>query len=151
MSKLLLVASIGALSMEMGASIPGIAEIEFPAKLTLTSHAPFNLSLPEVGAFIRPGSAVAIEVKRADDLLRTINSVSQIAFLNKSERLLDIHLGHESTAEPEPEPEPEAEEVAQETAQETAEEVAQETAEEPVKADTKTSAKASKSQKKEGK
>ena len=95
MSQLYVVASIGALSMDKGAGVPDLTEYKFPAEFTLKSYALFNLSLPEVGAFVRPGCSINVKIKSRDDLERMIHSVGQIAFLNSADRLLDICVSKE--------------------------------------------------------
>lgn len=167
MSKLLLVASIGALSMDKGAGVIDLEKHSFPADFVFESLAAFNLSLAEIKAFLRSGEKKTVRVQCRDDLARVVNSISQVALLNKSDALLNIYAHVDADdglgAEPEPEPEPELVAVAESTAEEgqvdaptqednesqadDLEEVSTESAKSPAKA----SAKAKKNSKKEDK
>lgn len=91
MSQLLLVASIGALSMDKGAGVVDLEKYSFPADFVFESLAAFNLSLAEIKAFLRSGEKKTVRVQCRDDMVRTVNSISQIAFLNKSDALLNIY------------------------------------------------------------
>lgn len=91
MSQLLLVASIGALSMDKGAGVVDLEKHSFPADFVFESLAAFNLSLAEIKAFLRSGEKKTVRVQCRDDLARVVNSISQVAFLNKSDALLNIY------------------------------------------------------------
>ena len=91
MSQLLLVASIGALSMDKGAGVVDLEKHSFPADFVFESLAAFNLSLAEIKAFLRSGESKTVRVQCRDDLARVVNSISQVAFLNKSDALLNIY------------------------------------------------------------
>lgn len=117
MNKLLLVASIGALSMDKGAGVIDLEKHSFPADFVFESLAAFNLSLAEIKAFLRSGEKKTVRVQCRDDLARVVNSISQVALLNKSDALLNIYAHVDADdglgAEPEPEPEPELVDVAE--------------------------------------
>lgn len=165
MSKLLLVASIGALSMDKGAGVIDLEKHSFPADFVFESLAAFNLSLAEIKAFLRSGEKKTVRVQCRDDLARVVNSISQVALLNKSDALLNIyaHVDADDGLGAEPEPEPELVAAAESTAEESQvdaptqednesqaddlEEVSTESAKSPAKA----SAKAKKNSKKEDK
>ena len=163
MSKLLLVASIGALSMDKGAGVIDLEKHSFPADFVFESLAAFNLSLAEIKAFLRSGEKKTVRVQCRDDLARVVNSISQVALLNKSDALLNIYAHVDDGLGAEPEPEPELAAVAESTAEESQvdaptqednesqaddlEEVSTESAKSPAKA----SAKAKKNSKKEDK
>lgn len=89
MSKKIII--IGALST--GEGIGSILAEQFPADYTIESFAPFNLALPEIGAFVRPGESVVVNIKDPDSLARAAISASQVAFLNGTERLITVTLG----------------------------------------------------------
>lgn len=169
MNKLLLVASIGALSMDKGAGVIDLEKHSFPADFVFESLAAFNLSLAEIKAFLRSGEKKTVRVQCRDDLARVVNSISQVALLNKSDALLNIyaHVDADDGLGAEPElvtvAEPELAAVAESTAEESQadaqpqednesqaddlEEVSTESAKSPAKA----SAKAKKNSKKEDK
>lgn len=143
----LLVASIGALSKDMGAGVPDLTGFEFPTEFTFKSHAPFNLSLAEISGFLRPNEVKVIRVIDSDNFERMIHSVGQIAFLNGADRLLDIYHGEALSVSQE---KAEAVAVKEELAAEKKpdEAVKKEDKPEPVKEKPKADAKANKNRKK---
>jgi len=67
-----------------------LQDAEFPLVLDITSHAPFNLSLPEARVFLRPSETRAFTVADAASLARMVRSATQVADLNSSAKLVTI-------------------------------------------------------------
>lgn len=67
------------------------SDAKFPLKIRLTNHLPRNLSLPEVGVFLKPldGKEEAV-VKDLDGLHRLASSIEQISELNSHPLALTI-------------------------------------------------------------
>jgi hypothetical protein len=67
-----------------------LQDAEFPLVLDITSHAPFNLSLPEARVFLRPSETRAFTVADAASLARMVRSAAQVAELNASAKLVTL-------------------------------------------------------------
>jgi hypothetical protein len=67
-----------------------LQDAEFPLVLDITSHAPFNLSLPEARVFLRPSETRAFTVADAASLARMVRSAAQVAELNSSAKLVTL-------------------------------------------------------------
>ncbi len=92
---------IGASLMNAGTNDFGLSELTFPGEFTLKSNAPFALSLSEAGVMLRASQEKVAVIQSADSLLRIIHSATQIAFLNKSENLLEIYAGQATASDDE--------------------------------------------------
>lgn len=90
---------IGASLMNAGTNDFGLSELTFPGEFTLKSNAPFALSLSEAGVMLRASQEKVAVIQSADSLLRIIHSATQIAFLNKSENLLEIYAGQATASD----------------------------------------------------
>ena len=92
---------IGASLMNAGTNDFGLSELTFPGEFTLKSDAPFALSLSEAGVMLRASQEKVAVIQSADSLLRIIHSATQIAFLNKTENLLEIYAGQVTASDDE--------------------------------------------------
>lgn len=94
MSKVLIIGAapaVGASAMaELVKQLGG--EFQSGALLEVTSFAPFNLSLPEIGLMCRPYAVERVILRDLQALHSAMHSAMQIAQLNKVERLVSVRV-----------------------------------------------------------